>query len=88
MGAGLWAVGAMGHEPSETTRAGHLCDLPVCFSRAGAGLGLRAKKGRSFRYMDGLESSNTSIETDCAGQGFELARVRSAGEKYVRQIGW
>ena len=34
-------VGAMGHEPSETTRAGHLCDLPVCFSRAGAGPGLR-----------------------------------------------
>jgi hypothetical protein len=54
----------------------------------GLGLGLRAKKGRSFRYMDGLESSNTSIETDCAGQGFELARVRSAGGKYVRQIGW
>ena len=41
VGAGLWAVGAMGHEPSETTRAGHLCDLPVCFSRAGAGPGLR-----------------------------------------------
>jgi hypothetical protein len=51
VGAGLWAVGALGHEPSETTRAGHLCDLPA-LGGPGQGQGYAGARVRvTFRWI-------------------------------------
>jgi hypothetical protein len=44
-------VGAMGHEPSETKRAGHLCDLPA-LGGPGQGQGYAGARVRvTFRWI-------------------------------------